>query len=52
LRGAFPKWGPNTYVLNRYAENIIKNRWPEAEPFIKKDSSEWENYSNNFNIQD
>jgi hypothetical protein len=52
LRGAFPKWGPNAYVLSRYAETIIKDRWPEAEPFIKKDSSEWKNYSNNFNIQD
>lgn len=30
------------------ANTILKDRWPEAEPYIMKDPSEWELYKYNF----
>jgi hypothetical protein len=27
-----------------YAQNIIKGRWPEAEPYMKEDVYIWDNY--------
>lgn len=45
-------WGPSAYVLNKYTQGVVKDRWPEAEPIISKDKIEWADYKKFFNIQD
>jgi len=49
LKGAKP-WGPMAYILNKYAQNVVKDRWPEAEPFILNDEIEKADYIKHFNI--
>ena len=38
-------------VAIEYAKNVIKDRWPEAEPIIMKDPYRWELYKEYFNIK-
>ncbi len=37
--------------IYNYALRVLKGRWPEAEPYIKKDDEIWENYKEHFNIK-
>ena len=41
-----PRW---LYYYTRY---VIKDRWPEAEEYIKKDPEWWERYCITFNMDD
>ena len=31
-------------IAYEYARDVIKGRWPEAEPFIKQDRKNWVKY--------
>lgn len=35
-----------------YAKYVLRHRWKEAEPVIREDDMEWEDYKSNFNIQE
>ena len=42
----------NSYYSYRYAIDVIKGRWLEAEPIIKQNKYYWELYCQHFNKKD
>ncbi len=41
-----PKWA------YRYAKQVLRDRWIEAEPYIKQDPDEWKFYTHRFGLSD